>query len=458
MHISERILADIEMVCEVHQVSRYDRTKLVRIVLGAIRGNRDAPIFGFCVWLEKTIQEASGKGSVPSLFDMLQPESGTPRKSGRFNHALLDFLCSMDDYKYFDRIREAFDHLATHGENALADATRIIASALHAYRMDHIPFQAERQKFEAIRSYLSEERDDLMLQDDDPIEFWFQKAGKDEKWTKYQTVLFAFRDFHAQSALHATSFVSYEALQEKGFDSGKTDPAGIPEGTPDQIHDADLSDPTTDATAEAFEPDIAMLIEQKLEHVTELDFPFLQKEQISHVRRLARLNGCGQRWVKAGLIYLSLYPAQTSLIEFIRKKAPTEKLRAIATCKDVLSFDDIANLYDTIARDIRALETIKTAIADLRSETGKSFDRSAVAGRLASEEAKRFLRRKTFEDVTSNALWEDLRHAVSELHPVEAHINSHVTAWKAFLNTSEADVFERLRSRFSEKLCKIYQL
>lgn len=113
--------------------------------------------------------------------------------------ALYEFLISMDSFKYFETLDQAFSALnAGSGHtDSLRAATQSIASVARQYRTDHLPNEWLREKFNSVITFLKQRHQDndvIDISDDDLLEFWRDHAST-KGFRSYRNVFDAFVRF-----------------------------------------------------------------------------------------------------------------------------------------------------------------------------------------------------------------------------------------------------------------------
>jgi hypothetical protein len=190
----EHASSDLVLIAETHHLSARERIELVRIVTGAILGNRDRPLFLLALKL-------FSKGDA-DLLSMLMPAASGLR---RIDTALLDFLITiaMESAEAVAHIIAAFEAARCTADPARA-FTPALSAVLHSYRLRVLSDTRHHNVFTAVRRYLAGCRpEDPRPRDGDAPRFWMAE-GRRDFLTRYVTALHALADYAEAARLAAS--------------------------------------------------------------------------------------------------------------------------------------------------------------------------------------------------------------------------------------------------------------
>jgi hypothetical protein len=225
----ERCAADLANVGEGRELSRADRAWLARVVTGAVRPNRDKPLWDLAHALAG-LARLTGTGAGRDLVTLaLDPRLATPEAlAARFAGAsagaaaadargltlaaprpwrttwaglarllaLAEFVLTAEDLAQFPLVTGWFDDLAKEPDAAERLAKRL-ARHLAAYRSDHLPLLAAERRFRGILGFL---RGRSAFTDDDILAFWRAEMAAGER-PGFRTVAEHFVTFEAAAAV-----------------------------------------------------------------------------------------------------------------------------------------------------------------------------------------------------------------------------------------------------------------
>ncbi|GJE01922.1 hypothetical protein [Methylobacterium isbiliense] len=225
----ERCAADLANVGEGRELSRADRAWLARVVTGAVRPNRDKPLWDLAHALAG-LARLTGAGAGRDLVTLaLDPRLATPEAlAARFAGAsagaaaadargltlaaprpwrttwaglarllaLAEFVLTAEDLAQFPLVTGWFDDLAKEPDEAERLAKRL-ARHLAAYRSDHLPLLASERRFRGILGFL---RGRSAFTDDDILAFWRAEMAAGER-PGFRTVAEHFVTFEAAAAV-----------------------------------------------------------------------------------------------------------------------------------------------------------------------------------------------------------------------------------------------------------------
>ncbi|QRE74898.1 hypothetical protein [Methylobacterium aquaticum] len=225
----EACAADLAAVAEGRDLSREDRAWLARVVAGAVRPNRDKPLWDLAhalaalarltgardgrdlvtLALDPGLARAdrlearfAGTGEAVDARGLILPGGGPGWRttwSGLARLlALAEFVLTAEDLAQFAAVTAWLDDLAAAPDaEGAAALSRRLARHLAAYRHAHLPLAPLERRFRAILRFLDGRR---IFTDDDILGFWRGQMREGER-PAFRTVAEHFVTFEAASAL-----------------------------------------------------------------------------------------------------------------------------------------------------------------------------------------------------------------------------------------------------------------
>jgi hypothetical protein len=419
----ERCAADLAAVCEGRDLTREDRAWLARVVAGAVRPNRDKPLWDLAhalAALAAVTAADDGRALVTLVLDprLARPAALAARLGDRVTDrdgsvdargpvlddgrgraeqgrawrgtwagvarllALAEFLLTADDLAGFAAVSGWLDELAgaptPEGAEFLA---KRLARHLAAYRNAHLPLAPLERRFRAILAHL---RGRTAFTDDDVLDFWRGEMAAGAQTAErpgFRTVAEHFVTFEAAGHLlgglsglaAAVSLDAVEGLEERLdatlADVGAAEPA-------DALADL-LAAPLT-GTAEG----------PKILTGTERDdlADLLRLEPFHRTRPLTVLRAA------------SFGRVQSGLANRLRRGGGGPGIAERAACADAESYADLAARVGALSAHLGRMLRIAAA---LRLPAGDELraDAPAVREALAKAEADlKKVRRAGFDD------------------------------------------------------------
>lgn len=399
----ERCAADLAAVCDGRDLSREDRAWLARVVTGAVRPNRDKPLWDLAhalAALARATGAVSGRDLVTLALDpgLATASAVTARFSGSIAAdtrgpvlgeawgtswaglarllALAEFVLTAEDLAQFSAVTGWLDELAAapDAEGAVFLAKRL-ARHLTAYRNAHLPLAPLERRFRAILGFLAGRK---TFSDDDILGFWRSEMEAGER-PGFRTV--------------AEHFVTFEAgAHLVGGLEGLSAPVSLDAhaGWEERL-DAALGDLTATEPAETLAALLAdwpegpkILTGAEREDLTD----FLRLEPFHRTRPLTTLRAA------------SFGRVQSGIANRLRRGGGGAEVAERATCTDAESYAALQERAGTLAahlgRMLRIAATLRIAERDgLGPETRAALE--------AAEADLRRVRRAGFEDRTALA-------------------------------------------------------
>ncbi len=221
----ERCAADLANVCEGRDLSRADGAWLARVVTGAVRPNRDKPLWDLAhalAALARATQARQGRDLVTLALDpglataaavearfvgsaATDPRGAVLGEEWRTSWAglarclaLAEFVLTAEDLAQFAAVAGWLDDLAAAPDpEGAAFLAKRLARHLTTYRAAHLPLAPLERRFRAILDFLDGRRS---FTDDDILAFWRTEMRAGER-PGFRTVAEHFVTFEAAAAL-----------------------------------------------------------------------------------------------------------------------------------------------------------------------------------------------------------------------------------------------------------------
>ncbi|WP_232629924.1 hypothetical protein [Methylobacterium sp. Leaf118] len=221
----ERCAADLAGVGEGRDLSRTDRAWLARVVTGAVRPNRDKPLWDVAhalAALARAAQARDGRDLVTLALDpgLASPAALEARFAGRADAdargprlgeawrtswtglarllALAEFVLTAEDLAQFATLAGWLDELAASPDpEGAAFLAKRLSRHLTAYRTAHLPLASMERRFRALLSFLGGRR---AFGDADILAFWQAEMRAGER-PGFRTVAEHFVTFEAGAQL-----------------------------------------------------------------------------------------------------------------------------------------------------------------------------------------------------------------------------------------------------------------
>ncbi|KQP40062.1 hypothetical protein ASF49_21405 [Methylobacterium sp. Leaf104] len=318
----ERCAADLAAVCEGRDLSREDRAWLARVVTGAVRPNRDKPLWDLghaLAALARLTGATKGRDLVSLALDpglarpaLIAARLGAARAEGAALDArglvltgdagwrttwaglsrllaLAEFLLTAEDLGQFATVSGWFGDLAAAPDGeAAAFLGKRLARHLAAYRNEHLPLATLERRFRALFGHLRGRTD---FEDDDILAFWCAEMEGGER-PGFRTIAEHFVTFEAAASLRGglDGLTGAESLEAHA-------------GWEERL-DASLADLVADEPAEALVDLLAGLVDgPKILTGAERDDlgDFLRLEPFHRSRPLTTLRATSFGRVQSGL-------------------------------------------------------------------------------------------------------------------------------------------------------------
>ncbi len=255
----ERCAADLGAICDGRDLSRADRAWLARVVTGAVRPNRDKPLWDLAHALAALTRATGARDGRDLVTLALDPGLATPAAlETRFAAsdaadarglvldagwhtgwaglarlmALAEFVLTAEDLAQFALLTGWLDDLAAAPDpEGAAFLAKRLARHLAAYRNAHLPLAPLERRFQALLRFLAGRR---IFSDDDILAFWRAEMAEGER-PGFRTVAEHFVTFEAGAqllggleGLSAPVSLDAHAGWEEHFDAALADVAAEP--------------------------------------------------------------------------------------------------------------------------------------------------------------------------------------------------------------------------------------
>lgn len=415
----ERVASDVTMVADTHNLSPQESARLRRVVVGAIHGNRDRPIFLLARAIVATGEE--------DIFKLLIPGASRLSKS---DTALLDFIvtAAAQTDEGFASLSEEVRN-SGNNEDALQRLTARLSSLLHGYRTQMLPEARHHNIFTAIRRFLGRKRpDDPVPRDGDAPEFWASEATR-SFLTKYLTALSGLVDFEEAGRL-ALSWRRSVALD---------DPAALAL-TEEMAEEATSSE---DGVVESYVG--------ALDEVASAPIKILLGHERSTLLELAAHASVVERWPCSVIAGAAFSPVQAVITQASRRDG--DQVDPTAHMMRVQPYAEICAQHDQL------FEKLEDCLHLVHLCTLPPNETASARSKLSTERRKRIdamMRRQSFAALEDASREEHLKLLVAPLVQLHGMLHRYVGTWKK-LDTKRRDLWElEHRTLFSEKFRSLY--
>jgi len=430
----EQVGNDVDAVAEANRLKSGQRTRLARIVTGAVPGNRDRPLYLLAHAISRLDQARD-----LSLFDLV----AAPAAAGSGfllwlgDRVLLDFLASMDGYAHFDEVRAAVEELlaAAGSEDAVRACASRFARVLYRYRQQYLPEERHRKAFREIRTFLSSgEPARSAPADGDALAFW-AVHGTRSHWTTYEAVLSSMMSFADALELRASR-------------------------TPSSLDDFDLERMPAGSGGDLSSGECARsLLSEAVLRLGEGALKLFLGKELVQLEQLARLGRFAASWPRSSLAMLALGPLQSSAIQQLR--TGTARSHATSAARSGDGYAETHSRYSELAQ--RARDFLLLLAGSARADENPPVEPIEILLRELetrdSEAAKRIqsmMRRKSLAEIGPQHLLAALDAVEDELATVSERVGIAARGWTRLLHGRSPDLFRDDEAVFMAKLNALY--
>lgn len=427
---SNKIVDDLSGIASYDELGASEKRQLTSVVVGAVPGNRDRPLFLLVRSIRDCVVNIHGKKE-NIIFKLLIKDGVSSSKNlRRGDVALLDFLASMDSYRYFEEISGAIDSLAKLPNDTMAtkECTSVFSKCLYRYRVDHLPAERHRMQFNDIRKfYVARGSVDSTPVDGDALEFWSQEADR-SRWTRYETVLLALVAF-AESLELSDAIGAIASLDDEQARLDPSDEHSIDYGSLNEI----------------LQNTVAALANSSLK--------IFKQTEIDDLERFARLGRFAASWPRSSWAWMAFGPFQASLVQIERQGSGTNGIKT-ASCQDGDTYVEIVSRFARHLKTATDCLTLAEAVSDEFSrKNGASVSMTNVD---APSDVKGLLRRKSFSSLSPVEIHRELEELYSSIAELKAGLNYLVRVWDRRIDRKLAIWFFDDQRRFAMKLADLY--
>jgi hypothetical protein len=418
--VYEYLCADVGLIGDSHCLSQSERMQLVRIITGAIPGNRDRPLFLLAVKLcqSETID----------IFDLILPGQTT---LVRLDAALLDFIftvATVDSDAFHTLLKELDASRRT--EKSISAAASALSRVLHGYRARVLPETRHHNVFTAIRRFFAHHRpQDPTPRDGDALMFW-EAEGTCTFLTRFVTALNALSDFADAIRLSETWRFGV-ALDDR-------DALALPD---DVGKEHKANDPLA--------PD---LLEASITALAETPLKIVMVKEIDTLRVLISISGATRRWPCDSMAAIGFGPIQSMITEAMRRKP--NALDVSAYLGGTESYTDIPIRYALLNEKLLDALHLAHLYSLPASETG------SARSNMNTERKKRIAameRRKSFSEMDAAVRRATLAELIEPLVTLRTLLEAVCASWDKFSTTRWDSVQQDHQLRFHAKFDLLYR-
>lgn len=459
-------LIDIEHICEARSFSPSDRDRLTSYVTGAVRPNRDKPIWEACQLLARLadLYGADGRDTRAvvreSIAVILNPSPRLPdgyhgsndELRPSYSHlkvllAFLEFLFTHNGLVHFGEMEAEIAGLAEaeagkDREARVKTAVSSISRYLHRYRVEHFPAAKYEKVFRAILTFLGNQDDritvNLRFSDDDMLKFWEEALMAGERplfrtvVSHFQIVATVSADLRDQSALN-----TIEALDASDWFLNNL------------TERADLVD-RGDSPADRYR-----LLLEFLEDNGPEEVKALTKVQKRQLRELVDWGVFLPEFPLTILRILSFGAVQVGISNYLRRGSGGDDIAIRVRCRDASEYRALVADYETMKAHLDRLVAISAYAVFGGNEAAKRSERLEKIMETGKRELRR-IKRTGFERPLDE-LKILLKPAVPALIGLREAVDTFLGATEAITDSKPLEIrFEDDRKRFAGALSHAY--
>lgn len=394
--VDQATLTELNTIIEARGLSAADERRLVSYVAGAVRPNRDKPVWDLCQIVSGVARAlaAQGEGDANAIGETciglaLDPSLTTPNRvksriyesvdeaasqealaAVRWSEApallaFAEFLFVHDDCVFFADMSGLLQEIcegAVAGEPgpAVDAAVSRIASQLHAFRGERFPLAQYEKIFRAILSYLGERGDPSLgyaFDDEDIVAFWDREVD-DGNRLMFRTVVQHFRTFEAVSGDMRSQRAFNEAASLDDAEAGMR--AAAERISSEEVLDGSAAEDTYDRLT-------AFLRNRLPESVKVLT----GAERTRLIDLLSCGNFCETRPLTV-LRYISFGAVQSGISNLLRRGGGGAPLAERVTCSDAPTYENVSETYKKLSGHCERLLLIFTYLSQRTRDDGEA--------------------------------------------------------------------------------------
>lgn len=470
--IDQQTISDINGIVESRRLSQADARRLVNFIAGAVRPNRDRPVFDLCRVLSVAAVATAPPAGKPGagkpdrcLAAILGPSRAVaamvagkaPMQEIGALLGFAEFLLTHDDCSYYGDMSRIITALAAAGEAgrevAVKEAVAAIASRLRSYRTERFPVARHEKVFRSLLSFLGargKSRSVSSFDDEDVVSFW-ESEIKDGNRVLYRTVVKHFLTLETVASDLAAQRALNDAMSLYDEGEGGRIIAPVETATEGVVDTGDPQEARFEALLEFLQkglPDgIKLLTGTERERLVDL----LECGPFTSSRPLTALR------------YISFGAVQSGIANFLRRGSGGDTIAARVTCADAASYPEVGMGYGKLSDHLERLLLISAFLSGKGAPANDTGDIAASVSPEALQQAQRegaqFLKRLKREGLEAPP--EELAPRVL---PIAGQLVGIREVVKTFLSQSSGlnrsapldQHFARDRSRFASALSQAY--
>ncbi len=407
------------MIAEAHGLSSRQADSLRRVAAGAIRGNRDRPLF--------LLARSALQSECDDLLALVLPGSAS---LSRWHAALLDLIvtAALEDSAQTARLTGALVQARTQADPVKA-LTAEFAAILQAWRRQTMPEARHHNVFTAVRRFLKQHRpQDPLPRDGDAPVFWEAEATRD-LLVRYSTALRALADY-AEAARLAATWRDVRSLD---------DPMAV-----------EVS--TEDAAMGCWDDQLAPAqLEAALTAIGDSSIKLLLAHERENLDILASFADIVRVWPVDTCAALALGPVQNTVIQAVRRGEMIQSSMGFVAAAN--SLEDLKGRHAELGEALMAaLHLIaKTRTFPNGTAPNRSNDPLTLQKRIVAME-----RRQGFAALSDHERAETLGALIEPVLALKAMIDAYLKAWEKLDRIGVADIELEHRVLFQRKLDALY--
>jgi hypothetical protein len=378
----QAMLGDILGIAQGHGLFPAQAETLIRFVTGAVRPNRDRPIWDLCCAiteigdiLRRQPQAGLQGGSIEETCHSILLGSSEPHRllderartrSWACLMAFGDFLLTHQECAWFSSMRRVIASLCGAAppsrEAAIRAAVAEISERLRQFRRERLPFAQHERQFRAILGFLASRGRStsalLEVTDEDIFDFWSGEVL--ENRMLFQT---AVRHFLSVRAVAADLLAQQSLLEARSFDD---------DTLPGRQAELLLAAEESEGLAAPQLPEEGGLAKFLRDEVPE-DVKILTGTERDRLLDLVDCGDFARTRTLTALRYMSFGAVQSGLINYLRRGGGGMDLHDRVSCDDAPKYSEILSAYTRISVH---LDRVLCVAADLAITQGQTLPES----------------------------------------------------------------------------------
>jgi hypothetical protein len=380
--IDPETLAVLRDIAEARCLPPSQTQYFVRAVAGAVRPNRDRPIWDLC-WLVRVLAArstpATARGSAhdqlvalllsDDALNAIAAADGGQRlhPQARALLAFADFILSHEDCRWFADMRAAFGAVADTdpakaAENVVRDAVAMISQRLRRFRVDRFAYRQHEETVRSLAAFMGGRgRAGVNLgqfDDADVLAYWEHRLSdglREGRRMMFKTAVQHCLAFRAVLRQRASERVVASAIP---FDPSGTRESGGPEDDIDAEDPFDAAAAADTLSAAGVEELAAMLVDGLPD-----DVKVLTGAERERLGDLVALHDFTRELPLTVLRTLSFGAVQSGIANRLRRGIGGPSVEARTLCHDAETYSALLSTYDRLARHVEKLMLIAGHLA-----------------------------------------------------------------------------------------------